>query len=98
MGEAVRVDLIHWIEIRGLKTKGYGHSNPTHFLWILRLGAIPRVGAAALARRRLYPRWRGAKFAEVHEINDLGVVLTGKRVKCDLFHVRDPPMCSNRGN
>ena len=24
MGEAVRVDLIHWIEIGGLRTKGYG--------------------------------------------------------------------------
>ena len=24
MGEAVRVDLIHWIEIGGLTTKGYG--------------------------------------------------------------------------
>ena len=98
MGEAVRVDLIHWIEIGGLKTKGYGHSNPTRLLWIQRLGAIPRVGAAALARLRLGPRRRGAKFAGVREINDLGVVSIGKRVRCDLFRMCDPPMCSNRGN
>ena len=46
MGEAVRVDLIHWIEIRGLRTKGYG-------LLILRIyfgsDGGDRLGARAAA-------------------------------------------------
>jgi len=49
------------------------------------------VGAAALARRRLRPRRCGAKFAGVHEINDLGVVSTGKRVREAVGTTANPP-------
>ena len=49
------------------------------------------MGAAALARRRLRPRRRGAKFAGVHEINGLGVVSTGKRVREAVGTTANPP-------
>ena len=49
------------------------------------------MGAAALARRRLRPRRRGAKFAGVHEVNDLGVVSTGKRVREAVGTTANPP-------
>ena len=49
------------------------------------------MGAAALARRRLRARRRGAKFAGVHEVNDLGVVSTGKRVREAVGTTGNPP-------
>ena len=86
------MDLNRWITIWWLRSDQYAASNPTRSLGIGRRGTILRVGAAALARRRLCPQRRSARVAGVCEIDTPGVISTGIWVRRDILRMRDPHM------